>query len=176
VWQFILHAQENALEIYVEDAIPRGFGVLGEWYEGVTFDAGIVEGEIETPILLNGLGDKCLDIFGLCHVSLDKERLAAGGLALAVTMIGIVLAASTGVVGASLILLSTLALRPMLASGYRHDLAIGTIMASGCLGILIPPSIMLIVMGSNSWCRWATSSWRPSSRASFSVGFTRSTS
>jgi tripartite ATP-independent transporter DctM subunit len=69
-----------------------------------------------------------------------------GGLALAVTLIGVVLAASTGVVGASLILLSTLALRPMLASGYRPYLATGTIMASGCLGILIPPSIMLIVM------------------------------
>jgi tripartite ATP-independent transporter DctM subunit len=69
-----------------------------------------------------------------------------GGLALAVTLIGIVLAASTGVVGASLILLSTLALRPMLAANYTPELATGTIMAAGCLGILIPPSIMLIVM------------------------------
>jgi len=69
-----------------------------------------------------------------------------GGLAIAVTLIGVILAASTGVVGASLILLSTLALRPMLAAGYRADLATGTIGASGCLGILIPPSIMLIVM------------------------------
>jgi tripartite ATP-independent transporter DctM subunit len=77
------------------------------------------------------------------------QRLLArvpGGLGLAVTLIGVVLAASTGVVGASLILLSTLALRPMLARGYRPELATGTIMASGCLGILIPPSIMLIVM------------------------------
>jgi tripartite ATP-independent transporter DctM subunit len=69
-----------------------------------------------------------------------------GGLALAVTAIGVVLAASTGVVGASLILLCTLALRPMLEAGYRSDLATGTIMSSGCLGILLPPSIMLIVM------------------------------
>ncbi len=71
---------------------------------------------------------------------------APGGLAIAVTLIGVILAASTGVVGASLILLSTLALRPMLAAGYRPELATGTIGASGCLGILIPPSIMLIVM------------------------------
>jgi tripartite ATP-independent transporter DctM subunit len=69
-----------------------------------------------------------------------------GGLAIAVTLIGVVLAASTGVVGASLILLSTVALRPMLAAGYRAEFATGTIGASGCLGILIPPSIMLIVM------------------------------
>ncbi|MCC6946163.1 MAG: TRAP transporter large permease subunit [Bradyrhizobiaceae bacterium] len=74
-------------------------------------------------------------------------RRVPGGLALSVIIVGVVLAASTGVIGASLILLGTLAIRPMLNAGYKPDLALGSIAAAGCLGILIPPSIMLVVMG-----------------------------
>jgi tripartite ATP-independent transporter DctM subunit len=73
-------------------------------------------------------------------------RRVPGGLALSVIIVGVVLAASTGVIGASLILLGTLAIRPMLDAGYKPDLALGSIAAAGCLGILIPPSIMLVVM------------------------------
>jgi tripartite ATP-independent transporter DctM subunit len=70
-----------------------------------------------------------------------------GGLAIAVTLIGIVLAASTGIIGASVVLLTTLALPTMLDEKYQKELSVGIIAASGTLGILIPPSIMLIVMG-----------------------------
>lgn len=73
-------------------------------------------------------------------------RRVPGGLALSVVIVGVVLAASTGVIGASLILLGTLAIRPMLNAGYKPDFALGSIAAAGCLGILIPPSIMLVVM------------------------------
>src|SRR3546814_20009038 len=73
-------------------------------------------------------------------------RSVPGGLALAVTIIGTVLAASTGIIGASVVLLTTLALPTMLKDRYQPELAVGTIAASGCLGILIPPSIMLILM------------------------------
>lgn len=69
-----------------------------------------------------------------------------GGLALSVTVIGVVLAASTGVIGASLILIGTLAIAPMLKAGYKPELALGSVASAGCLGILIPPSIMLVVM------------------------------
>jgi len=69
-----------------------------------------------------------------------------GGLALAVTLLGVVLAASTGIIGASVALLGTLALPAMLREGYRPELAAGTVAAAGCLGILIPPSIMLVLM------------------------------
>jgi tripartite ATP-independent transporter DctM subunit len=71
----------------------------------------------------------------------------AGGLALAVTLLGVVLAASTGIIGASVALLGTLALPAMLEDGYQRELAVGTVAAAGCLGILIPPSIMLVLMG-----------------------------
>ncbi|MCP5058879.1 MAG: TRAP transporter large permease subunit [bacterium] len=70
----------------------------------------------------------------------------AGGLALAVTLLGVVLAASTGIIGASVALLGTLALPAMLDDGYQPELAVGTVAAAGCLGILIPPSIMLVLM------------------------------
>ncbi len=72
---------------------------------------------------------------------------APGGLAIAVVLIGVVLAASTGIVGASVVLLATIALPTMLQSGYARWLSAGTVGATGCLGILVPPSIMLVVMG-----------------------------
>jgi len=70
----------------------------------------------------------------------------SGGLAIAVTLLGVVLAASTGIIGASVALLGTLALPAMLEDGYQPELAVGTVAAAGCLGILIPPSIMLVLM------------------------------
>lgn len=73
-----------------------------------------------------------------------------GGLALAVVFISILLAATTGIIGASITVTSMMALRPMLRYGYCPKLTTGVIAASGCLGILIPPSIMLILMSSYS--------------------------
>ncbi len=70
-----------------------------------------------------------------------------GGLAITVTLIGIILAASTGIIGASVVLLGVMSLPVMLKQHYHKPLALGTVAASGCLGILIPPSIMLVIMG-----------------------------
>jgi tripartite ATP-independent transporter DctM subunit len=69
-----------------------------------------------------------------------------GALAVAVMVMGTILAAPIGVVGAAVITLSVIALPQMLASGYDKRLAIGTIASAGTLGILIPPAIMLVVM------------------------------
>jgi len=69
-----------------------------------------------------------------------------GALALAVTIMGTILAAMTGIIGASVTMMTALALPTMIKQGYNHGLACGTIAASGTLGILIPPSIMLIIM------------------------------
>ena len=70
-----------------------------------------------------------------------------GGLAVTVTLIGIILAASTGIIGASVVLLGLMSVPVMLNQNYDKPLALGTVAASGCLGILIPPSIMLVIMG-----------------------------
>jgi tripartite ATP-independent transporter DctM subunit len=101
-----------------------------------------------------------LPMFIFMGVMLDRSGLAGdlmvnvsrlfgrvrGGLAVAVTLIGILLAASTGIIGASVVLLALLGLPTMLERGYSKSLAAGTICAVGTLGILIPPSIMLVLM------------------------------
>lgn len=73
-------------------------------------------------------------------------RRVPGSLALAVVLMGTILAATTGIVGASVIMITLLSLPIMLERGYSSSVATGTIAASGTLGILIPPSIMLVVM------------------------------
>jgi tripartite ATP-independent transporter DctM subunit len=92
-----------------------------------------------------------LDRSGVARRLLDSlQRLFGrlpGGLGIAVTLIGIILAASTGIIGASVVLLGVMSLPALLAQGYHRPLALGTVAASGCLGILIPPSIMLVIMG-----------------------------
>lgn len=88
----------------------------------------------------SGLAEKMMssmqDAFGKIH----------GGLAITVCVIGILLAASTGIVGASVVLMALLALPAMIRQGYDKPLAAGVVAASGTLGILIPPSIMLVMM------------------------------
>ena len=70
-----------------------------------------------------------------------------GGLAIAVIFIGVLLAASTGIIGAAVVLLAILGVPLMLKHNYRPELACGVVCATGTLGILIPPSIMLVMMG-----------------------------
>ncbi len=69
-----------------------------------------------------------------------------GGMAVTVALIGILLAASTGIIGASVVLLALLGLPVMLENRYRPSFAAGTVCSVGTLGILIPPSIMLVLM------------------------------
>jgi tripartite ATP-independent transporter DctM subunit len=69
-----------------------------------------------------------------------------GGLAVTVVLIGILLAASTGIVGASVVLLATLSIPIMMRQNYSKPLAAGVVAAAGTLGILVPPSIMLVIM------------------------------
>ena len=102
-----------------------------------------------------------LPMFIFMGLMLDKSGLAEnmmrsmqklfgkvrGGLSITVTLIGIILAASTGIIGASVVMLGLMSLPIMLNQKYDRPLALGTVAASGCLGILIPPSIMLVIMG-----------------------------
>ncbi len=74
-------------------------------------------------------------------------RRVPGGLAIAVTLLGTIMAATTGIVGASVVMLTLIALPVMMQRGYNKELAVGTIASAGTLGILIPPSIMLVIMG-----------------------------
>ncbi len=70
-----------------------------------------------------------------------------GGLAISIVLVGALLAATTGVVGATVVTMAVIALPAMLKHGYNPGLASGTIAASGTLGQIIPPSIVLILLG-----------------------------
>ncbi|HED34444.1 MAG TPA: TRAP transporter large permease subunit [Gammaproteobacteria bacterium] len=70
-----------------------------------------------------------------------------GGLGISVTLVGMLLAASTGIVGATVVTMGLLSLPTMLRQGYDARIACGTICASGTLGQIIPPSIVLVLLG-----------------------------
>ena len=70
-----------------------------------------------------------------------------GGLGISVTLVGMLLAASTGIVGATVVTMGLLALPVMMKRGYNPSIATGTICASGTLGQIIPPSIVLVLLG-----------------------------
>lgn len=74
-------------------------------------------------------------------------RAIPGGLALAVVLMGTILAAATGIIGASVVMLTVLAIPTMIERGYSPSFASGTVASAGTLGILIPPSVMLVFMG-----------------------------
>lgn len=89
----------------------------------------------------SALAERLLESMGILF---GKIR---GGLAMSTMLVGTLLAASTGVVGASVVAMGVIALPVMLKYGYSKKLATGTICAAGTLGQIIPPSIVLIILG-----------------------------
>jgi len=100
-------------------------------------------------------------LFVFMGVTLERARIAEelletlsslfgslrGGLGISVTLVGMLLAASTGIVGATVVTMGLLSLPTMLKRGYSAEVASGIICASGTLGQIIPPSIILVMLG-----------------------------
>lgn len=117
---------------------PRIMGVMNNYvllavplfvFMGIMLErSGVAKGLLETMAILFG-----------------KVR---GGLAISVVIVGSLLAASTGIVGATVITMGLISLPTMLKRGYQPELATGTIAASGTLGQIIPPSVVLVLLGS----------------------------
>jgi len=132
-----------------------GWTMTGLDYNTLGLLVGRIFGLMDNWVLI------ALPMFIFMGLMLDKSGIAErmmrsmqklfgnvrGGLAITVALIGIILAASTGIIGASVVLLGVMSLPVMLRQKYNKPLALGTVAASGCLGILIPPSIMLVIMG-----------------------------
>ena len=134
--------------------------LLGGWTG--YFDASFLEA---LPNRLYGIMTNetliAVPLFVFMGVMLERSRVAEnlldtmaalfgplrGGLGISVTLVGMLLAASTGIVGATVVTMGLLSLPTMLRRGYSPGLAAGTICASGTLGQIIPPSIILILLG-----------------------------
>ncbi len=149
IGEVILDPSRSLINQYIE------FSKTGINYQKLAVNGGrFFGGIIKNPVLV------ALPIFIFMGLMLDQSGVAQrmmksmqvlfgalrGGLALSVMLIGIILAASTGVVGASVVLLGVMGIPAMMAQNYAKPIATGTIAASGTLGILIPPSIMLVIM------------------------------
>ena len=115
---------------------PRIMGVVSNYvllsvplFVGIMLEkSGLAESLLETVAIL----------FGKMH----------GGLAFAVILVGTLLAASTGIVGATVVTMGLISLPTMLKRGYKAEIATGVIAASGTLGQIIPPSVVLVLLGS----------------------------
>ena len=92
---------------------------------------------LERSRVAESLLDTMAMLFGRLH----------GGMGISVTLVGMLLAASTGIVGATVVTMGLLSLPTMLRRGYEPSIATGTICASGTLGQIIPPSIVLVLLG-----------------------------
>ena len=137
-----------------------GFAVAGQWL-GI-FDFAFLEA---LPNRLFGIMTNqtlvAVPLFVFMGVMLERSRVAEslletmaalfgrlrGGLGISVTLVGMLLAASTGIVGATVVTMGLLSLPTMLRRGYDPKIATGTICASGTLGQIIPPSIVLVLLG-----------------------------
>ena len=132
---------------------------------------GVLTGSFESAFL-SGLPSRIFGImtnetliavplFVFMGITLERARIAEdlletlsalfgslpGGLGISVTLVGMLLAASTGIVGATVVTMGLLSLPTMLKHGYSPEIATGTICASGTLGQIIPPSIILVMLG-----------------------------
>jgi tripartite ATP-independent transporter DctM subunit len=135
-------------------AVGFVFGFIG--FEGWLFELlpARIFGTITNYTLL------AIPLFVFMGVVLDKTRLAErmldvighacgalpGGMALAVILVGVLMGAATGIVGAAIVTLTLMALPTLIRRGYRKTVACGTICASGTLGQIIPPSLVLLVL------------------------------
>ncbi len=109
-------------------------------------------------------------MFVMMGITLERSKIAEdllttmarvfgplpGGLAVSIVVVGAFLAASTGIVGATVVTMGLLALPTMLRNGYSPSLATGVIAASGTLGQIIPPSIVIVLLGTLAGDLYAT--------------------
>lgn len=131
------------------------FGVFAEGWELFAFMPFRIYSIMQNSVLM------AVPLFIFMGLVLQKTALAEqlltaigqlfgrirGGLAVATILVGALLAASTGVVGASVVAMGVISLPVMLQAGYHKGLATGTICGAGTLGQIIPPSIILIILG-----------------------------
>ncbi|MBR9827389.1 MAG: TRAP transporter large permease subunit [Oceanospirillales bacterium] len=140
---------------FIFGGVALWFGVYAEGPDMFAFMPFRIQSIMENTVLM------AVPLFVFMGIVLQRTRLAEqllesmgklfggvrGGLAISTVLVGALLAASTGVVGASVVAMGLISLPVMLKYNYDKKLACGTICASGTLGQIIPPSIILIILG-----------------------------
>ncbi|WP_343563137.1 TRAP transporter large permease [Kiloniella sp. b19] len=175
--------------IFLMAGFPVAFTLAGVAliFAGIAYMLGVFDpsffGALPSRIYGNAMTNTVLiavPLFVFMGVMLEKSKVAEelletmgqlfgrlpGGLGLSVTLVGALLAASTGIVGATVVTMGLLSLPTMLRRGYSPSLACGSICASGTLGQIIPPSIVLVILGdqiSNAYsdAQRAIGNWSP---------------
>ena len=132
------------------DILFREFGtgplnILAQRIYGLTTDYVIIS--VPLFIFMASLLERsgiAKDMYSSLNIWLSRTR---GGIAIVTAIMAIIMAAMSGIIGGEVVLLGLIALPQMLRLGYNRNLAVGTICASGSLGTMIPPSIVLIIYG-----------------------------
>ncbi|MEM9438768.1 MAG: TRAP transporter large permease subunit, partial [Pseudomonadota bacterium] len=151
---------------YETPLYPRG------WEAALNSDLGQFVNRIDQRVMAGESIETLLAVlmFVLMGIALERSRIAddllttmarvfgslPGGMAVSVVVVGAFLAASTGIVGATVVTMGLLSLPTMLRAGYSPELSTGVIAASGTLGQIIPPSIVIVLLGTLAGDLYAT--------------------
>ena len=155
--------------------LPRMAEALfpGGWEMALDRNLSFIVNRINERVLAGASIETLLAVlmFVMMGITLERSRIAndllttmarvfgplPGGLAVSVVVVGAFLAASTGIVGATVVTMGLLSLPTMLRKGYSPELSTGVIAASGTLGQIIPPSIVIVLLGTLAGDLYATS-------------------
>ncbi len=158
-------ANEKAISIFTHPDLPRvAEGVFPDgWQTALDRNVSFIVNRINERVLAGQSIETLLAVlmFVLMGIVLERSKIAndllttmarvfgplPGGLAVSIVVVGAFLAASTGIVGATVVTMGLLALPTMLRNNYSPELATGVIAASGTLGQIIPPSIVIVLLG-----------------------------
>jgi TRAP-type mannitol/chloroaromatic compound transport system permease large subunit len=156
---------EKAVSIFTHPELPRiGEPVfVGGWEQALNRNVSFIVNRINERVIAGQSIETLLAVlmFVLMGIVLERSKIAddllttmarvfgplPGGLAVSIVVVGAFLAASTGIVGATVVTMGLLALPTMLRNNYSPELATGVIAASGTLGQIIPPSIVIVLLG-----------------------------
>ncbi|MEL6586751.1 MAG: TRAP transporter large permease subunit, partial [Pseudomonadota bacterium] len=133
------------------------------WYPEINRELGLIIQRMNERVIAGASIETLLAVamFVMMGITLERSKIAndllttmarvfgplPGGLAVSIVIVGAFLAASTGIVGATVVTMGLLALPTMLRNNYSPELATGVIAASGTLGQIIPPSIVIVLLG-----------------------------
>jgi len=153
----ITHFRFPDLPLVAEPLFPQG------WEVAMDRNLSFIVNRMNERVIAGASIETLLAVlmFVMMGITLERSKIAndllttmarvfgplPGGLAVAVVVVGAFLAASTGIVGATVVTMGLLSLPTMLRAGYSPQLATGVIAASGTLGQIIPPSIVIVLLG-----------------------------